>query len=186
MRLLLVRHGRAAAGWDAAADPGLDDLGRAQAASVAGVLAASAAGCQIVSSPLRRARETAEPLAQRWAASVALDPAFGEIPSPVPDLAARGAWLRTALASAWDELDDGVARWRSTLIDAALGLQADTVAFTHFVAINALVGRATGSPRVTSFLPGNASVTGLEVVPGPAGPELRVLRLGEEAASEVS
>jgi broad specificity phosphatase PhoE len=153
---------------------------------VAGRLASSATGCQILTSPLRRARETAEPLAQRWAAPVAVDPAFGEIPSPVPDLAARGSWLRTALASTWDDLDDGVDRWRSTLIDAALGLQADTVAFTHFVAINALVGWATGSPKVTSFLPSNASVTELEVVGGPAGPGLRVLRLGEEASTEVS
>ena len=34
-RLTLVRHGRAAAGWGDDLDPGLDDLGRAQAESVA-------------------------------------------------------------------------------------------------------------------------------------------------------
>lgn len=186
VRLLLVRHGRAAASWDAAADPGLDELGRAQAESVAGELAELAAGCRIVSSPLRRARETAEPLARRWAAPVAIDPAFGEIPSPVPDLVARGAWLRTALAGTWDELDDGVARWRSSLVDAALRVEADTVAFTHFVAINALAGWASGSPKVTSFVPANASVTELEVVVGDAGPQLRVLRSGEEAPTEAT
>jgi probable phosphoglycerate mutase len=185
VRLLLVRHGRAAASWDADADPGLDALGRAQAGSVAVGLAESAAGCRVVSSPLRRARETAEPLARRWAVPVAVDAAFGEVPSPTADLASRGPWLRSALAGTWDELDDGVARWRGSLVDAALGLAADTVAFTHFVAINALVGWATGSPKVTTFLPANASVTELEVVRSDAGCQLHVVRLGQEATPEV-
>ena len=34
-RLILVRHGRAAGGWDDDLDPGLDDLGRAQAEAMA-------------------------------------------------------------------------------------------------------------------------------------------------------
>ena len=38
-RLHLIRHGQAAAGWDADPDPGLDDVGRAQAAGVAATMA---------------------------------------------------------------------------------------------------------------------------------------------------
>ena len=34
-RLYMVRHGKAAAGWDGDADPGLDALGRQQAEAVA-------------------------------------------------------------------------------------------------------------------------------------------------------
>ena len=34
-RVLMVRHGRAAAGWNVDPDPPLDDLGRAQALAVA-------------------------------------------------------------------------------------------------------------------------------------------------------
>jgi len=36
--LYLVRHGRAAAGWDTAIDPPLDELGREQAAATAAKL----------------------------------------------------------------------------------------------------------------------------------------------------
>lgn len=36
--LYLVRHGRAAAGWDTALDPSLDQLGREQAAATASKL----------------------------------------------------------------------------------------------------------------------------------------------------
>ena len=35
-RIYMIRHGKAAAGWDGDADPGLDDVGRAQAENVAG------------------------------------------------------------------------------------------------------------------------------------------------------
>lgn len=62
--LFLVRHGRAAAGFDGHHDPGLDDLGRTQAISAAAHLA-PLGPLAIYSSPLARARETAIPLSQR-------------------------------------------------------------------------------------------------------------------------
>ena len=69
-RIHLVRHGRAAAGWDVDRDPGLDALGAQQAAAVAERLA-PLGPLEILSSPLRRCRETAGPLAAAWAAEVA-------------------------------------------------------------------------------------------------------------------
>ena len=44
-------------------------------------------------------------------------------------------------------------------------MRADTVVFTHFVAINTVVGAATGTDRVISFSPAHASVTEVEVEP---------------------
>ena len=71
VRLYLVRHGRAPAGWDDDPDPPLDDVGRAQAEQLADELAARVpGGAPIVSSPLRRCRETAAPLAARWGTDV--------------------------------------------------------------------------------------------------------------------
>ena len=61
----LVRHGRATGGWDVDPDPGLDDVGIAQAASLADRFAPLGAR-PIITSPLRRCRETAVPLAVRW------------------------------------------------------------------------------------------------------------------------
>ena len=55
----LVRHGKAAAGFGAHPDPGLDDLGRAQAAAVATMLNDQhTARPMLLSSPLARAYET--------------------------------------------------------------------------------------------------------------------------------
>lgn len=181
--LHLVRHGHAAAGWGDDADPGLDERGRGEARMVAARLSVALEPCQLRSSPLARARQTAMPLADAWARDVAVDPAFGEIPSPTPVLAERARWLQAALASRWDELDDEVRRWRARLLDAVRAVDADTVVFTHFVAINAVVGEATADPAATVFLPANASVTVVEVAP--AGGGLRVVSLGHEAVPEV-
>ena len=79
--LVLVRHGRTAANAGGLllgrADPPLDDLGRAQAAALADVVTGAT---RVVSSPLRRAQQTAELLGlpvevdERW---VELD--YGEL-----------------------------------------------------------------------------------------------------------
>ena len=69
--LFLVRHGKAAAGFDGHHDPGLDELGARQASATATVLAPHGP-IQIYSSPLARARETAEPLVERWGSSAVI------------------------------------------------------------------------------------------------------------------
>jgi len=68
-RLHLVRHGRAAAGWNVDPDPALDDLGQRQALEVAEKLT-RLGPLPVLSSPLRRCRETSQPLAARWGVDV--------------------------------------------------------------------------------------------------------------------
>src|SRR5439155_21590840 len=87
-RIYLVRHGKAAAGWGAHLDPGLDDAGRAQAEEMAKALAPSGP-LPLVASPLRRTRETAAALERRWAVAARIEPRVGEIPSPAEDLVGR-------------------------------------------------------------------------------------------------
>jgi broad specificity phosphatase PhoE len=185
-RLLLVRHGRAASAWGEAPDPGLDDHGRTEATVVAAHLATTTEPMAIRCSPRARARETAAPLAQRWGVEIEVDPAFDEIPSPADHPGGptgRTAWLRSALQGRWGDLDAEVNGWRTTMVDAVAALTADTVVFTHFVAINALVSFATADGAVTVFLPGHASVTELEV--DPATGSITVVRLGAEANTEI-
>lgn len=182
-RLHLVRHGHAAAGWGHEPDPGLDERGRAEATAVGASLASALTVRRLRSSPKARALETAAPLARAWAAPVEVDAAYGEVPSPAGDAASRKAWLSTALASRWHDLGPEVDRWRAGLLAAVRATEADTVAFTHFVAINAVVAAATADDAVTVFLPANASVTELEV--DAASGTVRVVSLGSEAPPEV-
>jgi broad specificity phosphatase PhoE len=157
-RLTLVRHGRAAAGWGDDLDPGLDELGRAQAEAMADALA-EAGPLPIVVSPLRRTRETAAPLEARWETTATVDPAVGEIPSPSDDLAERAGWLGPVMRSSWDEQPADLHAWRQNVLDALLAIEEDTVVVTHFVAINVAYGAATDDRRVTCFAPDNCSRT---------------------------
>jgi broad specificity phosphatase PhoE len=180
-RLHLVRHGQAAAGWGADHDPGLDDVGRAQAAAVAESLA-PLGPLPIVVSPLRRTLETAGAFGDVWPDVVPrVDAAVGEIPSPTDDLASREAWLVGVLAGRWADLDDALRGWRRDVVDALLAMRDDTVVVTHFVAINAAVGTATADDRLVCFRPDNCSVTVLEH----DGSALRVVELGAERGTAV-
>ncbi len=160
-KLYLVRHGQAAAGWAEDPDPGLDDLGRRQAETMADALA-PLGPLPMLTSPLRRARETAVALEHRWATMAVVDAAVTEVPAPSDDLAERHAWLQMALGSTWTELGPRFVSWRTMVTDLLLGLREDTVVVTHFVAINAAIGRATDDDRVMVAPVGNASVTVFE------------------------
>jgi len=167
MTLHLVRHGRASAGWDADPDPGLDASGVEQAGAVADVLAAIAhAPRPIATSPLRRCRDTAAHLAARWGVEPEVVREIGEIPSPegVP-LAERSTWLKAALAGTWTDLGSRWTAYRDEVVSSVIALaRRDAVAFTHFVAINAVIGAALGDDRVLLRRLDNCSITVVDVV----------------------
>jgi broad specificity phosphatase PhoE len=160
-KLYLVRHAQADADWGEDPDPGLSPAGRAQAAAMAHRLAPRGP-LPIITSPLRRARQTAAALERHWNTLAVVEPGVGEVPSPSEDLDERQAWLHRALGSTWPELGPRYTSWRTMVAGLLGGLTHDTVVVTHFVAINAAIGAATGDDRVLCRSVGNASVTVLE------------------------
>lgn len=199
-RLYLVRHAKPAAGWGQDPDPGLDTIGTAQAQTLAGELAGVLAHLPILSSPLRRCRDTARPLEHAWQQTADIFPAVAEIPAPPLDLAARHEWLRAAMLGTWPELQASAVEsalkstptsapggcadylaWRQTLLESLTSLQRDSVIFTHFIAINVVVGAARRVDDVVCFRPDHASVTIVET----SEDGLRIARLGREAITEV-
>jgi broad specificity phosphatase PhoE len=176
-RLYLVRHGRAAAGFAEAADPGLDELGRSQAQAVA-LRLASLGNLALVSSPLKRARETAAPLAAHWKREPVIENAVAEIPSPPEmSLVQRAEWLRGFMGGSWRTATRELAQWREDAIAALASMKADTIVFSHFIAINVAAGAAEGDDRVVMFRPDNCSVTILDI----EGGKLRLIEKGHEA-----
>ena len=179
-RLHLVRHGRAEADYGADPDPGLDDTGRAQAHEMA--LALESRGpLPVVVSPMRRTRETAEPLLARWGVAPVVDPRVSEIPSPTDDLGERERWLREAMRGTWDVLGERQRAWRADLLGALLAMAEDTVVVTHFIAINVALGHAGGDDALVQAMVGNASCTVLEN----DGVTLRVVETGGVGPSRV-
>lgn len=181
-RITMVRHGQAAAAWGDDIDPGLSETGRAQAEAAALALA-PIGPLPVICSPLRRCRETALPLMARWGVEPVVDAAVGEIVSPADHagLDARGAWLRAAMAGSWSALAHEQQAWRAAVVDRILAIDTDTVVHSHFVAINAVVGAATGDDRVVCFAPDNCSWTVVDV----DGGSISVVALGVQATTEV-
>lgn len=185
--IYMIRHGEAASGWDADMDPGLSEKGRAQSEAVAREIEARVGKkLPLISSPLRRCRETGEPLAKAWAQAPRIDERVGEIPSPVHDLKARGEWLRGFMAGTWSEAaPQGGIDFRARhqgVVEALTGLAEDTVVFSHFVAINAAAGTALSDDRVILFRPDNCSVTIFET----RGASLSLVEKGREGDTKVN
>jgi broad specificity phosphatase PhoE len=184
-RLFLVRHAEPAAGWGGdALDPGLSDLGREQAETAAASLSALGP-LDVVSSPMLRCRETAAPYAALRDFLPRIEQRVSEVVAP-PGVQDRRVWLRETFP--WD---DGVARrqwsdvgedlraWRDACGAALRDMTADTVVFTHFIAINAIVSAASKSAETIVFRPAHCSITELELDAG----ALRVVSLGAEMRS---
>ncbi|MBI4883740.1 MAG: histidine phosphatase family protein [Actinobacteria bacterium] len=183
-RLYLVRHGRAAAGWDTDADPGLDDIGREQAAALVGRLA-TLGPLEIVTSPLLRCQQTASALAEQWRVTPRVEPRVAEIPSPagVP-MVARVEWLRLAMAGTWQHLDARYLAFREGALAALAEIAAGgaaTVVTTHFVAINAVIGAALGDDRLLIRSLDNCSVTIVDVDQRGRSGLFQLVEAGQEA-----
>ncbi len=186
-RLFLIRHGKPAATWgEADEDPGLDAAGQAQAEAARDVLMALPAEhrpTRVVSSPLRRCRETAMPTAQALGVEIEIDPSVGEIPTPA-DLSAedRPAWLREVFQGRWADAkgDLDYDDWRRQ-VAAGLAARGGAAVFSHYVAINAVMSQLAGDERVLVFRPDHASISVLET----DGGTLRLVEQGREASTGV-
>ena len=187
-RLYLVRHARPSANWGEEPDAGLDATGLEQAGAAARTLAQALEPMPIYTSPLRRCRETARPLEQLWQQAAQVLEPVAEIPSPPVHHRERFQWLKQAMGGTWQELRDSAPPdspdylgWRETLLTSLAGISQDSVVFSHYIAINVMVGAAQSRDEVVCFRPDHASVTCVEVSDG----RLKVLGLGRERDTSV-
>ena len=169
-RVYMVRHGRAVAGWNVDPDPALDELGRSQSLTAASRLS-SLGPLPVLSSPLLRCQQTAFPLATAWKTDIIVEPKVGEIPSPEGyAVEERGEWLREAMSGSWTQIAERsgarYAQYRNEIAARIASIQEDTVIFSHFVAINAVIGVATANDAVMIARLDNCSVTTFDVTGG--------------------
>lgn len=171
--LYLIRHAKPAATWGEATDPGLDETGVAQSKRTADELQKRLVPIDVFTSPLRRCVETAQPLAALWNTAARLLPQVAEVPSPPLSIAERAKWLAAGMQGTWAQLQASspagspdYQRWREQLLQSLQSLKSDAVIYSHYIAINVVVGAAQGHDRLISFRPGHASVTTIEVASG--------------------
>lgn len=178
--IYLIRHGEPAGAYGAHPNPGLTELGVRQAFTAAETLAKAGAK-RAITSPLARSRETAAQFEKLMETHARIETGVGEIITP-PGIDDRALWLKGVMAGAWTETDAALQAWRANVLAAVAKLPDETAVFSHFIAINAIVGLLTNDDRVVVFRPGHASITKLDR----RDSGLRVTELGAEAATVVT
>lgn len=174
-RLFLVRHGRAAASFGEDRDPHLSELGKAQAEAMAMALAPNGA-LPVVTSPLRRTRETAAALERRFRVEARVEPAVAEVPSglqgdvPTPEGVPSRPGVGTAATASppppaearWATAGPTSLAWRAPFLSDLLSRRWEEV--DPFLSrwrdgvLSALVGLETDTVVVTHFVAINVAV----------------------------
>jgi broad specificity phosphatase PhoE len=109
-----------------------------------------------------------------------IEASVGEIITPA-GIEDRAAWLKGVMPGRWTGVGPEFDAWRIGVLGAVEKVQDETAVFSHFVAINVIVGLLTGDDRVVIFRPAHCSITKLER----RGGKLAIGELGSEAASVV-
>ena len=171
MDLLIIRHGRPeriepsdAIASGIAADPGLTDVGQAQAEAMAAWLSEEAIDA-IYTSPMRRALETAAPLEKALDLKATVEPGIEEFDDghgyiPMEDLKKNRDQWRKAMRG-FDNTD--LSGFRKTVVDAITAIignhRGDTVALVcHGGVINAWAAEVLGLEQTMFFGPEYTSI----------------------------
>ncbi len=178
--IFLVRHGEAAAAWGEDPDPGLSPQGRKQALEVRDQLERYRT-LALVSSPLLRAQETAQPLATTLRSKVLVDDDYREIPSPV-GIEDRQAWLSGFMKQEWVEQGPDVLAWRDRAWQKLFEIDRHTAIFTHFMIINAICGKLTESKQTICCVPDNGAIVHLKL----EGNALKLVEMGRQQQTKVN
>lgn len=175
MDLLLIRHAepvRVEAGpGEPPADPPLSEEGAAKARLAAAWLAAEGVD-HVASSPLRRARETAAPLAARLGIEPEVVEGIGEFDRrdasyiPFEELPRDHEKFAAMVEGRWTDIDGWTdpLSFREQVVSAVEGLVerfpgGRVALFSHAGVINVYLGHVLGISRALWFYPGYASVS---------------------------
>ena len=191
INIYLIRHGKASSGWDTT-DPNLDLTGKKQSDKIALKLSQIAKEpFDVFSSPLNRCIETASLALEKQYLEIEINDNFRELPSPTIDLEKRVDWLRRILPLTWPELlkdnetmESGVdfIQWKENIMSNIYSLKKDTIIFTHFVVINAVIGEILKSDKIINFQPSNCSITEISKI----NHKLKIVKLGKSLESKVN
>jgi len=165
MTLYLIRHGLAAAGLDDL-DPGLAPLGHEQAAITARALSGRQPA-RLVVSPLRRTRETAEPIAKAFGLEPEIRKEVAEVFDASVPPEERKATIGPFMEGTWSDQPEPLQAWRRRVVETLTEIgngNEDVIVVSHYIAICVAIGEATRNDRVVPVKLGNASITSIDVV----------------------
>lgn len=167
MTIYLIRHGQAMAGSEDL-DPGLAEIGQRQAKTTAEAMISKRV-TRLVVSPLRRTRETAEPIAGAFGLNAEVREEVAEVFAPDMPIEQRTAMIGPFMAGRWSDQPAELQAWRRRVVDTLiqLGLETsaadgDLVVVSHYIAIGVAIGEALGDDRVVPVAMANCAITTID------------------------
>jgi broad specificity phosphatase PhoE len=93
-------------------------------------------------------------------------------------MSGRVDWLRVAMQGTWADLGGEYVEFRDLVVKFVQSLETNTVVFSHFIAINAVIGSLTSDDRLVIRSFDNCSITLLD---RDSAGSLRIAQTGHEA-----
>ena len=164
IELIFIRHGEASDAWNNHPDPGLSEAGISQSNDLLNNKDLKLLeNYSFTSSPKLRAIETAKPLVKKFNKELKIDNDFIEIPSENIDLDDRQDWIYEIVKTNKKDLPDYVKLWSKNIYKKTTSLKKNSIIFTHFMVINALISEITNSETLLYFHPGYTSTVKIKI-----------------------
>ena len=167
IEVIFIRHAEASSSWGDHHDPGLSDTGKAQSKKLINRPELKQLDdYSFISSPKLRAVETARPLAQKFKKELIIENIFTEIPSPNIEPENKQEWLKNILQMNKNDLPENIAKWKDNIISKTKAFSQDSVIFTHFMVINALLSELNSETKLLYFYPDYTSIVKITIEDG--------------------
>ena len=167
IEVIFIRHAEACSSWGDHPDPGLSDNGIAQSKKLINRPELKRLDdYSFISSPKLRAINTARPLAKKFEKELIIENIFTEIPSPNIEPENKQDWLKNILQMNKNDLPEKIVKWKDNIISKTKALSQDSVVFTHFMVINALLSELNSKTKLLYFYPDYTSIVKITIEDG--------------------
>ena len=183
INIILVRHGEASASWSEDPDPGLSKDGINQAKSLCeDENLKNLQDFKFISSPRQRAQETSSFLSSKLNKVIEVSNVFDEIPAKRVLLEDKMDWLKGIASMPIRDLPISVQEWNERIIDTTLSINQDSIIFTHFMVMNAVVTYAKKFSKLVNISPDYISTIKITVKDS----QIISLKVGDQKKTKIN
>tara|TARA_B100000963_G_scaffold204970_1_gene178432 strand:+ start:524 stop:1087 length:564 start_codon:yes stop_codon:yes gene_type:complete len=167
IQVIFIRHAEASNSWGNHPDPGLSDNGKNQSKELINhPELIELDDYSFISSPKLRAIETAKPLSEKFKKELIIENIFTEIPSLNIEPDKKQEWLKNILQMNKNDLPENITKWKDNIISKTKAFSQDSVVFTHFIVINALLSELNSETKLLYFYPDYTSIVKITIEDG--------------------
>jgi probable phosphoglycerate mutase len=183
INIILVRHGEASASWSEDPDPGLSKNGINQAKILCeDESLKNLQDFKFISSPRQRAQETSSFLSNKLNKVIEINNVFDEIPAKGVLLKDKMDWLKGIASMPIRDLPISVQEWNGRIIDTILSINQDSIIFTHFMVMNAVVTYAKQFSKLVNISPDYISIIKITV----RDSQIISLKVGDQKKTKIN